>query len=528
MRKRLLAAVTGVVLVATPAAVATAAPQPTGPTGPAPSGINADLTRADRQELRRWAADTWASFEAMTDETTGLPADNIEGDLDPATRSGYTSPTNIGAYLWSTVAARDIGLISRTEARHRMAQTLDTLAGMERHEPSGMFYNWYDEATGAKLVEFPGSGEVIHPFVSTVDNGWFAAALMVVRSAEPRLRAQAQDLLDGMNFAFFHNPDARGGDLPGWNRGGFWVDEPPAEQCNVPGNYGDPAGAPLYYTCHHYDLLNSETRIAVYVGIALGQIPQEAYYSLWRTFPDTCDWDWAEQQPIGTTRSYLGIDVYEGTFAYEDLHMVPTWGGSMFEELMPDLFVPEQRWAPDSWGANHPLAVQAHIRHGLDEADYGYWGFSPASNPFGGYNAYGVDVIGMQSDGYFSDIEGTDVDGGFGDCREGANPEPEFGDGVVTPHAAFLAIPYAPREAVDNLAGIEDELGAYGPGGFFDSVAVSGTAAERYLSLDQGMILGALGNVLGHDALHRYFARGEVAQVIRPLIGMEEFSSGVF
>ena len=39
----------------------------------------------------------------MTDETTGLPADNIDASLDPATRSGYTSPTNIGAYLWSTV-----------------------------------------------------------------------------------------------------------------------------------------------------------------------------------------------------------------------------------------------------------------------------------------------------------------------------------------------------------------------------------------------------------------------------------------
>ena len=48
-------------------------------------------------------------MDAMTVGATGLPADNIGGDLDPATRSEYTSPTNIGAYLWSTAAARDTG-----------------------------------------------------------------------------------------------------------------------------------------------------------------------------------------------------------------------------------------------------------------------------------------------------------------------------------------------------------------------------------------------------------------------------------
>ncbi|NTW40437.1 MAG: DUF3131 domain-containing protein, partial [Cellulomonadaceae bacterium] len=121
------------------------------------------LTRADRAELTRWATDTWASFVAMTDETTGLPADNIEGTLDTATRSGYTSPTNIGAYLWSTVVADELDLVSHREATRRLNQTLTTVAGLERHEASGMFYNWYDEGTGAKLTTFPG-GETVYPF----------------------------------------------------------------------------------------------------------------------------------------------------------------------------------------------------------------------------------------------------------------------------------------------------------------------------------------------------------------------------
>ena len=45
-----------------------------------------------------------------------LPADNISGDLSADSRSGFTSPTNIGAYLWSTVTARDLGLISAEKA----------------------------------------------------------------------------------------------------------------------------------------------------------------------------------------------------------------------------------------------------------------------------------------------------------------------------------------------------------------------------------------------------------------------------
>ena len=77
---------------------------------------------------------------------------------------------------------------------------------MEREPASGMFYNWYDEHTGAKLTAFP-SGDTVYPFLSTVDNGWFAAALMVVRTAEPSLRKQVDVLLDPMNFAAFYDAE---------------------------------------------------------------------------------------------------------------------------------------------------------------------------------------------------------------------------------------------------------------------------------------------------------------------------------
>ena len=163
--------------------------------GPAPAGATApSLVRrgapqaADATRVHRWAADTWTSLVAMTDAKTGLSADNIKESLAAGDRSGYTSPTNIGGYLWSAVVARDLGLISRGECTRRLVQTLNTLLRMKHHEPSGMFYNWYDEASGEVITTWPDDGSRVYPFLSSVDNGWLGAALMVVRSAdrEPR------------------------------------------------------------------------------------------------------------------------------------------------------------------------------------------------------------------------------------------------------------------------------------------------------------------------------------------------------
>ena len=160
----------------------------------------------------------------------------------------------------------------------------------------------------------------------------------------------------------------------------------------------DPA-KDVYFTCHHYGAFNTEPRIASYLGIAFGQVPATHYFRMSRTFPPTCDWGWQEQQPAGVTRTYLGVEVFEGHYRYRGMDIVPSWGGSMFEALMVPLLVPEARWGPRSWGVNHPLYVRAQVEHGLEEAGYGYWGFSPSNNPSGGYREYGVDAIGLNPDG---------------------------------------------------------------------------------------------------------------------------------
>jgi hypothetical protein len=475
-------------------------------------------TPAEDRVLRGYAADTWRSFELLLDPATALPSDNVS---DAGERSRYTSPTNIGAYLWSTLAARDVGLISPAEARQRIAATLASVARLERHQPSGMFYNWYDPASGAKLTTWPVDGSPVYPFLSSVDNGWMAAALVMVAKAVPELRARARALLAPMDFGYYYDPAA------GLLRGGFWVD-PPGSQCTVAGNYrGD--SPDVLYTCHHYGSLNTEPRIASYLGITLGQVPASHYFKMARTFPPTCDWGWQEQQPTGVTRTYLGVEVFEGHYRYRGMDLVPTWGGSMFEALMVPLLVPEASWGPRSWGVNHPLYVRAQIEHGLQEAGYGYWGFSPSNNPSGGYREYGVDAIGLNPDGYASNNDNTLVDYGFGDCRPAQPlPPPEaYTNGVVTPHASFLALPYARRAALGNLAGLRRDFGAYGEGGFYDAVNVdTGQVSRHWLALDQGMIMAALGNELAGGSLQRYFSDGVVERAVRPLLAMEEFTAG--
>jgi Putative glucoamylase/Protein of unknown function (DUF3131) len=471
----------------------------------------------------QWAADMWRSMTAMVAPETGLPADNITGDLDPAGRARYTSPTNVASYIWSAVAAHRLHLIGTPEEVDRIGKALDAMSRVERHSDSGMFFNWYDPATLATLHTWPKDGSTVYPFLSSVDNAWFATALMIVKNAVPQLRKKADALLSGMDFAFYYDPKALAPDAPaGLMRGGFWADPPPG--CSIPGNYQG-RGATVYYTCHTYGAFASETRMISYVAISLGQVPAAHYFAPWRTFPANCDWSWQEMKPTGVERTYLGVPVFEGAYHYQGLTFVPTWGGDMFEELMPDLFVPEAAWGPNSWARNHSVYVRGQIAHGLVDAKYGHWGFSPASDPHGDYREYGVDAMGLDGPGYTSDTERTSVDYGFEGCRDPQPLPASYGDGVVTPHAVFLAMRYAPEAAMTELAKLRADFDIYGPGGFYDSVAVrSGTVAKRYLALDQGMALAALGNLFGGDVLRDAFVHGEPEQRLRPVIGMEEFS----
>ena len=409
--------------------------------------------------------------------------------------------------MWSAVAAERLGIIGRDELERRLERTLTTVEGMERHAPTGQFYNWYDYRTGAKLEHWPPTGEPLVPILSSVDNGWLATGLQIVASSVPSLSRRAARLYDSMDFGFYYEPSR--------NQVLFhYVPSTGDRQC-----------------C--YDTVVSESRIADYIGTAKGELPRRTYYGRWRTFPDSCDYSFQETRPTGFQRSYAGVSVYEGGYPYGSTRLTPSWGGSMFEALMPALFLPEEEWGAGSWRQNHPLTVDAQIDHGLRAAGYPAWGFSPSNIPEGGYKAYGVDAIGMDPAGNPSNNDNTLVDRGYPDCANGRPPQPDpppsaYTNGVVTPHAAFLALRYRPDETLANLAVLERMPGVYGRWGFVDSVNVDPAgfrASDAHLSLDQGMIMAALGNALGGDVLREAFATRAIRRALRPILGVEEFAT---
>lgn len=482
------------------------APAPGDDPGAGPTGPAAAL-------LRRWAADTWRGLTAL--DCDGLPADRIGVSLRPSTRVAQTSPTNAAAWLWSVVAAAELRLCSRREAATRIAATLSRLATLPRHAPSGLFANWYDPASGALLATRPSTRTRIARFVSTVDNAWLALALHLVASADPGgVGPTATALLDGMRLDAAFDPAARPGGL---FHGGFSLDPPPARYRAVRGNHLG-RGPDVWYTAHHYDLLVTEARIATYVGIARGHLPAAAYFAPWRSRFGVLD------RAAGDHHArHEGLDVPEGAVPYGGMRLVPSWGGSMFEDLMPNLFVPESAWGPTSWAVQHPLWVAAHAEHGLRRHGWPVWGFSPAADPTSrtGYREYGVADLGLHPTGYPSDVEGARRR-----ARRPGEAALDAGDGVVTPHASFLALPVAADAAIDNLTRLETDLGAYGPGGFVDSVAVrSGRRAARYLCLDQAMTLAALAGALADDAIRRHVATPDVQRVLRPLLAAETFAA---
>ena len=136
-----------------------------------------ELSAEDERELRRIARESWRYFEeTVVAEENWLPPDNVQED--PAPRIAHrTSPTNVGVYLLSVLAARDFGWIGTSEAAERLERAVDTVERLERLR--GHLYNWYDTRSLAPLEPL---------YVSTVDSGNLAGHLMVTAAAAREFR----------------------------------------------------------------------------------------------------------------------------------------------------------------------------------------------------------------------------------------------------------------------------------------------------------------------------------------------------
>jgi cyclic beta-1,2-glucan synthetase len=209
-----------------------------------------------------------------------------------------------------------------------------------------------------------------------------------------------------------------------------------------------------------YDLLASEARLCSYVAIALGQVPQEHWFSMGRLLVA------ARGEPI-----------------------LVSWSGSMFEYLMPLLVMPNF----ENTLLDHTCraAVQQQIEYGKFRGVP--WGISES-----GYNRTDVE-LNYQYRAF--GVPGLGLKRGLAE------------DLVIAPYATAMALMVAPVTACENLQRLaaEGRAGAYG---FHEAVDYTPTrlppdqtsaTIRSFMAHHQGMSLLALDNLLRDSPMQRRF-----------------------
>ena len=130
------------------------------------------LSAGHKVALHHLARQTWLFFEQMVGpEDHWLPPDHFQ-EAPNAMVAHRTSPTNIGMFLLSTLAAYDLGYIGPLDLIVRLEATFETLSELEHHR--GHLLNWYNTQNLDPLLP---------RYVSTVDSGNLAGCLVVVKQA---------------------------------------------------------------------------------------------------------------------------------------------------------------------------------------------------------------------------------------------------------------------------------------------------------------------------------------------------------
>lgn len=416
------------------------------------------------QELAwRLARDTWRGLRALTDKHNGLPVDHVRltpsNDGPPHLQVGdYTNVTNIGLYLMAIVAARDLKLVAPQEALGLVQGLLQTLDTLERRR--GVFFNYYDTT----------SLERTSNFLSFVDSAWLTAGLIVTRQAFPELAERVSAVIEQTDYGVFYDRKTRR------IAHGYFVD-------------------PFVRSPYDYSLLYTEARLGSLLAIGKGDVGRKHWFSLWRVLPAGCDWQ--SLPPQGAQlRQVDDVVVQVGYQEWKGERFVASWGGSMFEALMPSLVLDETRFAPASLGWNGIQHAVVQRRYATEELGYRVWGMSPSRRPVGdGYSEYGVPVLGVRG----------------------------YAAGAVAPYAAALALAVTPEPALADLQALARGFDAYGEYGFYDAVDPStGAVAYTYLTLDQLMLFVALANYLEPHCIQNHFAGDAIVQRFLPLLQVED------
>jgi len=488
----------------------------------------AALSGAEAQALRLIARRTWRYFETfVTAEENHLPPDNFQETPKPAIAT-RTSPTNIGLYLLSTVAAHDMGWIGRRAALERLRDTLRTIRRMPRHR--GHLHNWHDTR----------DLRVLDPaYVSSVDSGNLAGHLIAVAQAcrawggvpgtdeqtirqalgdtlglarlalpermpDPDLRRGLDDLAHRLSdpataLAALTGPVARLVALAGETAAelAFWAT---ALQTSLADHLSDLARPPEAVLPAEVEALSRSLALEMDFGFLLD--PDKKLLSIGfsvatnRLDPGCYDL-LASEARLASLFAIAKGDVETRHWFRLGRPATPigagsaliSWSGSMFEYLMPSLVMRAPSGSVLEQTTRTIVARQKTYAAGLGIP----WGISESS-----YNARDLEMTYQYSN---FGVPGLGLKRGLGENR------------VIAPYATGLAAMIDPVAAVRNYASLA-RLGAEGRFGFYEAVDFTparlqdgeGHAIVRsFMAHHQGMTIAAIANTLQDGRLRDRF-----------------------
>ncbi len=213
---------------------------------------------------------------------------------------------------------------------------------------------------------------------------------------------------------------------------------------------------------NHYDLMASEARLASYLAIVKRDVPEAHWYALGRPMTR-----------VAGAPALL------------------SWGGTMFEFLMPSLLMRSQQGT--LLAQTEAQVVEAQIAYGKQTG--APWGISESAYArLDAHQTYQYQAFGVPGLGFKRGLEE---------------------EHVVTPYASLLALSLRPRAVVDNVSALE-AMGMRGTYGLFEALdlhpdrVAEGKPFEvvrSYMAHHQGMILLALDNFLnGQPMVARFHA----------------------
>jgi len=234
------------------------------------------------RDLELVAHQTWTFLQKHLDINTGLPFDRVELRDKKICLTKITSPSNIGLALLSCVAADQLNYLCRAQSLAQVNLLIASIKKLKTRQ--GMFINWHHSDSCQPVIHWPNDSQeecVVEEFVSSVDNAWLAAGLLIASDYFLELKSEINGILAQMNFSVFFD-----------------------EKSN---SFAGGIHQADHLTDYHYPSnFLSETRILYYVSYLLGQISRETLLRYLNHFPQE------------------------------------SYGGSVFEAIMPLLVFDEQ------------------------------------------------------------------------------------------------------------------------------------------------------------------------------------------